>query len=105
MNDPRVLITIIVAVAVIIVFIIMQKRITRFRGSVGKGGGKVEVGAAEPYVPPAPGVDLSRAQFKDKNKFEAGAEARVKAPEMRAGTGNEFRFGGTTGSRDERKTE
>jgi hypothetical protein len=93
MNDPHIIVPIVIAVAVVAVFIIIRNRITRFRGEFGKGGVKVDLGAAEPDVPPATGVNLTGAQFKDKNTFEADSEARVKASNLQVGSENKFRFG------------
>ncbi|MBA3560783.1 MAG: hypothetical protein H0W30_19575 [Gemmatimonadaceae bacterium] len=93
MNDPQVIGAIVIAVVVIAVFIILRSRITGFRGRLTRKGVDVDVKAALPEVPPAIGVDLSGSKFKDDNKFAADNEARVKAQNLQAGSGNEFQFG------------
>src|SRR6266850_2858655 len=96
MNDPKVIIPIVVAFAIIVVFILLRNRITGFRGRFSKKGVDIDVKAAQPDTPLATGVDLSSAEFKDKNKFAADNEARVKAQGLKAGSGNEFQFGSTS---------
>jgi hypothetical protein len=105
MNDPKVIVSIVIAIVVISVFIILRNRITGFRGRVTRSGVKMEVKAAQPEVPPAVGVDLSGAKFKDQNKFAADNEARVKAQNLQAGSGNEFQFGSVPKPTEDDKQE
>jgi len=79
---------IVIAVAVIVAIFILRDRITGFRGRFSRKGVHAEIKAAEPESPPATGVDLSGAQFKDHNKFTTGDDARIKAQNMKAGSGN-----------------
>lgn len=93
--DTKVIVAIVIAVAVILVILILRNRITSFRGKFTKSGVETEIKAAQPETPPAIGIDLSDAEFKDNNKFKVDKEARVKARGLKAGSGNDFSFGGT----------
>src|SRR5690349_17373669 len=66
-----------------------KKQKGKLRGPFGMG---MEVEESTESAPQQ-GVDLSDAEFKDKNKFTADNEARVKAKGLKAGSGNEFNFG------------
>lgn len=91
--DYKAQIAIIIAVAVIVVVLVLRHIFTKGSIEVNRRGVKGTLEANPNVSPPAPGVDLSEAEFKDRNRFEATEGARIKAPGMRAGSDNEFNIG------------
>jgi len=91
--DAKVQIALVIAVAVIVSLFIVRRIFTKGSIQVSKRGVKGTLEGNPNAAPPGQGVDLSEAEFKDKNKFIADNEARVKAQHLKAGSGNQFQFG------------
>ena len=105
MNNPQIIVPIVIAITVIALFIILRNRITGFKGRFSKRGVDVSVSAPQEQSAPAQGVDLAEAEFKDRNKFAADNEARVKAQKLKAGSGNTFQFGSVIRPAENDKSE
>lgn len=105
MNDIRVIIAIVIAVAVVIVIWLLRERITGFVLRISKKGLEGNIKADTGAAPPAQGVDLTGAKFKDENEFIANSEAKVKAPNLQAGNRNKFLFGSGSGPSSKKKSK
>ena len=91
--DPKLEIAIVVAVVVVICLFLVRRTFTKGTFTASKSGVSGTLHGNPNAAPPAAGVDLAGAEFKDENEFTAKGDVRVKAPDMRAGSKNKFTFG------------